>query len=240
MGGKPIRNTLLYNTLKSFNAGKNEAAAALFQTKEMDMKNRLFAVILLLLAISISSCSAQMADTPSVPFDGMSLTYYGNASGSFFTKQVVVLRYNAESNTVTLRDEDAAMEVALPSREVLWATGWVGDQLNQTGSIYSEYWIPTNVKIGDVIKVYVHDAKVVDSTVLAVEGNPVEVWKLYLSYEGADGNGVPVFGKETRYYEKNTGLWIATSWAEFYEDGKVASSYGLHLASSNVALSYKK
>ena len=210
------------------------------------MKNKLLVSIIavaLLTVIIVSVIflsSAKKTDAPKLPFDGMSLTYYGNASGSFFSKQVVILRYNAASDTVVIRDEDATMEVDLPSREILWATGWVGDQLNQTGSLYSEYWIPTNIGIGDVIKVYVREAEVVDSTVLAVEGNPVEVWKLYSSYDGVDKDGVPVFGKETRYYEKSTGLWVATSWAEFYENGKVAGSYGLHLVSSNVALSYIK
>jgi hypothetical protein len=221
-------------------------ASSLLYTKELDMKNKLLISILIvsLLSVIIAAViflpSTKKADAPKPPFDGMSLTYYGNASGSFFSKQVVVLRYNAASDTVVIRDEDATMEVDLPSREVLWATGWVGDQLNQTGALYSEYWIPTNVEIGDVIKVYVREAKVVDSTVLAVEGNPVEVWELYSSYDGVDKDGVPVNGKETRYYEKSTGLWVGTSWAEFYEDGRVASSYGLHLASSNVALAYKK
>ncbi|OQY27536.1 MAG: hypothetical protein B6I38_10035 [Anaerolineaceae bacterium 4572_5.1] len=200
------------------------------------MKKKLLVIVLLLLVISVLSCSTQKADA-SIPFDGMSLTYYGNASGTFITKQVIVLRHNTASNTVTIRDEAEIMEVDLATREVLWATGIIGERLNETGSLYSEYWIPTDIEIGDVVKVFVHDAGVVDSAVLSVEGNPIEVWKLYVSYEGVDGGGVPVFGKETRYYEKNTGLWIATNWAEFYADGRVASSYGLHLASSNVAFS---
>ena len=198
------------------------------------MKNMLLVIMLLLLTnFSVLSCSN--ANTPTVPFDGMSLTYNGNASGKFVSKHVVVLRHNVTANTVTIRDEEALMEVDLATREVLWATAWVGDRLAERGVIYSEYWIPTDIEIGDVVKVYLHDLVVVDSTVLAIEGLPVDVWKLYVSYEGVDGTGIPIFGKETRYYEKSTGLWIATSWAEFYEDGRVAGNYGLHLASSNVA-----
>jgi hypothetical protein len=167
----------------------------------------------------------------------MSLTYYGNASGTFVTKHVVVLKHNKTTNTVTIRDDNDFMEVDLASREVLWATGRIGERLNKKGSFHVAYWIPTYVGVGDVVKVSVQDFGVVDSAVLSVDGKPVEAWKLYVSYESVDGAGTPVTGKETRYYEKNTGLWIGTSWAEFYEDGRVAGNYGVHLESSNVPLS---
>ena len=48
--------------------------------------------------------------------------------------------------------------------------------------------------------------------------------------------GNPIFVKNTWYYEKSTGLWVAASWAVFFEDGQVDRDIGLHLASSNVAL----
>ena len=208
--------------------------------KKLEIVGIVFGFILLVITLAKPSLLTAEKSSSSVPFDGMSLVYQGNMYGKVGTRAVAVLKYDTTGNTVVIRDSmdpetlgelnlDVSMVVDVSTREVLWHNS----SLWPDTGFWVEYWIPTEVKIGSHVKVGTLDAEVVDSSVMWVDGNPVEAWKLYADFEG---------GKDTWYYEKSTGLFIGASWAIFDEDGRVAGdlNWGGHLVSTNVALPIAK
>ena len=115
------------------------------------------------------------------------------------------------------------MMVYVENREVYWAMGWYENMV----PFGVEFWIPTDVRVGSHVGILGYDAIVTGSTVLSIEGKPVDCWKLY-----ATGTGT----QDTLYYEKRTGLWIAASWVAWDENGTPINNWGGHLASTNVPL----
>lgn len=193
-------------------------------------------VVGLLLGVAATSPLAARAPALLIPFDGMSNTYDANVFGNAITSHRVVLLHDQEENTVILRSDQTVMEVDVATREILWATDWPWGEYQ--GGEYVEDWIPTDVQPGDVVLIGAYEAQVVGSRTLAVEGHPVETWELHASYERADEEGNSIYGKVTWYHDKVTGLWIAGTWAEFYDEAgwTVIGNWGGHLSSSNVLI----
>ena len=179
------------------------------------------AAILLFAAIAPQALRAK--GPPQIPFVGMSLTYYANALGNFVPRPVTVLKYYPETNSVLIRDAADYMLVYVENREAYWATGWYETQV----PFAVEYWIPTDIKIGSHVKIYQHEAEVIGSAVLSVEGKSVDCWQLYAAWDD---------WQVTSYYEKITGLWIAASGVLWDENGTPAWEWVGHLASTDVAL----
>lgn len=157
-----------------------------------------------------------------IPFEGMSLVYCAIWDDKTDVRTVSVLRYDAGTNHVTTRDSAPPFvaEVDLDTRELV----------GYSPPIYVEYWIETDIKMGSQVKILHYDAEVIGSMKMCVDGRVVDVWQLQDTYE-EDG----VFGQDTWYYDKETGLWVAAAWVE-WDSEPVIGNWGGHLVSTNVVL----
>jgi len=187
-------------------------------------------VIVALAALVPFLLSLVAARRQAIPFVGMSMVYYAvDWNGETQIRTVSVLRYDAGTNHVIVRDSEDqfdVMEVDLGTREVVRHTGgWPYE-------LYVEYWIPTNINTGSHVNILSYDAVVVGSTEMRVDGRDITVWKLQVSYQSDGG----VSGQDTWYYDKSTGLWVAAAWVEWDSGGNVISNWGGHLVSTNVVL----
>lgn len=187
----------------------------------------LVAIMVLVLVLIVPLLQYTTALKPqAIPFVGMSLVYYANYNGETQIRTTCVLKYNLTTNCVTIRDDDAVMEVDVGTREVKWCSeSWL------TGS-YVEYWIPTDIEIGSHVNTFIYDAVVIGYTEISVCGKTVSVWQLHASGTYADGN----LWQDTWYYEKKTGLCVSAAWIKYDPNGQVMGNWGGHLASTNVAL----
>lgn len=169
---------------------------------------------------------------PEIPFVGMSLVYNAvDYNGDAQIRTISVLRYDEATNCVTVRDSQDQFDlmiVNVENRGIVWSSGTFK-------TTYVEYWIPTDVKVGSHVGILDYDAVVTGSTVLSVEGDHVRVWELQATYTAGEGT---IYGQDTWYYEKRTGLWIAAAWVEWDENGIPISdrNWGGHLVSTNVNL----
>jgi len=189
-------------------------------------------VTILLSAVTVAQ-TLQAQRKPEIPFVGMSLVYYAvDWNGDTQIRTVSVLRYDEATNCVTIRDSSFGdwMIVNVENREVVWSSGWKPH--------YVEYWIPTKVRVGSHVGILDGDAVVTGSAVLSVEGDRVRVWQLQTTYTRTADDGSTIYGQDTWYYEKRTGLWIAAAWIEWDENGIPLSdrNWGGHLVSTNVNL----
>ena len=204
--------------------------------EKFSLKGRWIAllVILVLATILFLIPSLAAAKQQKIPFAGMSMVYYAvGGYGEVEIRTVSVLSYDEEKNKVIIRDSHDrfdVMEVDLATREVVHHTGsWPFE-------LYIQHWIPTKIKKGSYVKILNTDAVVVGSTVMRVDDQDLKVWELRFSYQLDDG----VNGQNTWFYDKNTGLWVASAWVEWDKEGNVSGTWGGHLMSTNVVLERKR
>jgi hypothetical protein len=203
------------------------------------MKNKLVMIIAaIILSVVVAAPvlnAAKPAPSPAMPFVGMSMLYYANTSWDYpLQRSVVVVKYNPENNSVLIKDITDYFTVEIATRIITSATGYMHSYCMDTGTICAvEFWIPTDVKMGSLIRIGAVDAEVVGSKVLSVEGKAVDCWQLYAASTNLiTGNA----NENTWYYEKRTGLWMGASWYALDVDGNVINHWTGHLASTNVPL----
>jgi len=182
-------------------------------------------VAAMLCVLALAPAARSLGGRP-IPFVGMSMTYYANRGGDFVSRPVVVLSYDAQSNTVLIRDGTDWLRVNVATREITWSTS----SLYKVGDAV-EYWIPTNVRVGSLVKIISDQARVVGSATLSVQGRNVLCWQLYIAWTDSSGK---IVAEDTWYYEMTKGLWIAASFVQYDSNGLPTFNWGGHLASTNV------
>lgn len=190
----------------------------------MKSKTALFFGCLLMLSV-LAGVNLTAAKSRTIPFVGMSLVYYAvGLNGDTEIRTVSVLRYDSEANQVVVRDSNDLVDVIVIDLDTRLV-------VDQTGSCYVEYWIPTDVKKGSHVNIGGYDAVVIGSTRMCVDGRVVDVWQLQGYGQDEEANW-----QDTWYYEKKTGIWVAAAWIKWDNEGNVLASWGGHLVSTNAVL----
>jgi hypothetical protein len=139
------------------------------------------------------------------PFVGMAELWYNNDNGKVYSGEVNVIQYDTTAGTVLINDALwGYMKASVTTRAILWGTG-----IYNPGDA-NPLWIPTNVKVGDNVKVSSFEATVTGDTEASVQGREVSCWQV--QHVWTDNTG---YHERTYLYEKKTGLCVATAMTDF-------------------------
>jgi len=203
-------------------------------------------VAALLTMFALSTPLTAKEDEQTIPFVGMTLVYdvsFGITPPTSDRRAVSVLyQYEEwwEHQNVMLYSD------FLESQDYGW--NWVVRDINDRTIVHStssywmegqemfcEFWIPTNIKIGDQVKIYDYSFPVVGDAQVNFQGRSIDCWKLQASRNIEDPQ--PASQNWTMFYDKKTGIQVSVVFALLKRDeGYPIFTYGGHLVNTNALI----